>query len=201
MKKVIVVLLFFVFSIAGFSQSKVRPGIRLGINSANISNSNLEDKIGLNGAIFADIRFSDFYALQPEIAFSSQGGESSFNGEDLNINYISIALANKFYVIPKKGLHFIVGPSIDVDFENNFINVVNDTDDSDVTPVDLALFFGIGYEFPFGLIIEARYKQGLINIDLFDDFFYDYDADGNDDSGNPSLNNVFQVGLAYKFKI
>lgn len=197
MKKVLVVLLFLVFSISSFSQSKVRPGIRLGFNSANISNTNLEDKIGLNGAIFADIRFGKFYALQPEIAFSSQGGESSFNGGDLNINYISIALANKFYVVPKAGLHFIVGPSIDLDFDNNFINIVNDTDDSDVTPIDLALFFGIGYEFPFGLTIEARYKQGLINIDLFDDFFYDSD----DSNGNPSLNNVFQVGLAYKFKI
>ena len=195
MKKVIVVLLFFVFSIEAFSQSKVRPGIRLGLNSANISNTNLEDKIGLNGAVFADIRFTDFYALQPEIAFSSQGGESSFNGEDLNVNYISIAAVSKFFVIPKQGLHFIVGPSIDIDFDNNFINIVNDTNNSDVTPIDLALFFGIGYEFPFGLIIEARYKQGLINIDLFDDFFDD------NQENNTSLNTVFQVGIAYKFKV
>ncbi|WP_291864457.1 porin family protein [Maribacter sp.] len=195
MKKVIVVLLFFVFSIEAFSQSKVRPGIRLGLNSANISNTNLEDKIGLNGAVFADIRFTDFYALQPEIAFSSQGGESSFNGEDLNVNYISIAAVSKFFVIPKQGLHFIVGPSIDIDFDNNLINIVNDTNNSDVTPIDLALFFGIGYEFPFGLIIEARYKQGLINIDLFDDFFDD------NQENNTSLNTVFQVGIAYKFKI
>lgn len=195
MKRVIVVLLFFVFSIEAFSQSKVRPGIRLGLNSANISNTNLEDKIGLNGAVFADIRFTDFYALQPEIAFSSQGGESSFNGEDLNVNYISIAAVSKFFVIPKQGLHFIVGPSIDIDFDNNLINIVNDTNNSDVTPIDLALFFGIGYEFPFGLIIEARYKQGLINIDLFDDFFDD------NQENNTSLNTVFQVGIAYKFKI
>lgn len=195
MKKVILVIVFFTFSAASFAQSKVSPGIRLGINSSNISNTNLEDKIGLNGAVFADIRFTDFYALQPEIAFSNQGGKSSFNGEDLNVNYISIAAVSKFFVIPKRGLHFIAGPSVDIDFDNNFINIVNETNDSDVTPIDLSLFFGIGYEFPFGLIVEARYKQGLINIDLFDDFFVDYEEE------NPSLNNVFQVGIAYKFKI
>ncbi|WP_299430420.1 porin family protein [uncultured Maribacter sp.] len=195
MKKVILATLFFAFSIVGFAQSKVNPGIRLGINSANISNTNLEDKIGLNGTIFLDVRFTNFYALQPEIGFSSQGGESSNDEEDLNINYISIAAVNKFYVAPKQGFHFILGPSLDLDFDNNFINIVNDTNESDVTPIDLSLLFGIGYEFPFGLIIEARYKQGLVNIDLFDDFFDDYN--GN----NTSLNNVFQVGIAYKFKI
>ncbi len=202
MKKILFLILFFSFSILGFAQSRVNPGIRLGLNSANISNTNLENKIGLNGAVFLDVRLSDFYALQPEISFSNQGGESSFNQEDLNINYISIAAANKFYVIPKQGLHFILGPSIDFDFDNNFINLINGgTDDSDVTPVDLSLFFGIGYEFPFGLIIEARYKQGLINIDLFDDYFWYSDTEDENDSGNPSLNNVFQVGIAYKFKI
>ncbi len=55
---------------------------------------------------------------------------------------------------------------------------------------------GIGYEFDFGLILEVRYKQGLLNIDLFDDLFFTDDYyDGT------TLNNVFQIGIAYKFQL
>ncbi|MFK5974214.1 MAG: porin family protein [Flavobacteriaceae bacterium] len=198
MKKKLTLLLFFVFSILVFAQKKIRPGLRLGLNVANISNTILEDKIGANAGVFVDIRFSDFYTMQPELIYSMQGGKSTFeNTEDLNINYLSIGLVNKFYIIPRQGLHLLLGASFDFDFENNIINVINGSNDSEVTPFDLSVLMGIGYEFDFGLIIEARYKQGLLNIDLFRDNFDSEFYDGEENN----LNTVFQFGLAYKFDI
>lgn len=195
-KQSMLFLAFVLFASQTIAQARVRPGVRLGINHSNISNTGLDGKLGPNVAVFADIRFTDFYALQPEIMYSRQGGKSiASNSRDLNIDYLSIGVANKFYVVPNRGLHFILGPSLDFDLENNIINLINETNDSEVTPFDFSIFMGIGYEFDFGLIVEARYKQGLLSIDLFDDIFYEYD-----DYGDTALNNVFQIGIAYKFQ-
>ena len=198
MNRIILLSILFLFSGIIYAQTKIRPGIRLGFNSANISNTTLDNKIGLNAAVFADFRFSRFYALQPEIMYSRQGGKSNIRtNEDLDIDYLSVGVVNKFFVAPNQGLHLILGPSLDFDFENNLINVINDSNDSDITPFDLSFFFGIGYEFDFGLILEARYKQGLLDIDLFDE---DFESEFYSGEGN-TLNNVFQFGVAYKFDL
>ncbi|VAW12967.1 hypothetical protein MNBD_BACTEROID03-1794 [hydrothermal vent metagenome] len=128
--------------------------------------------------------------------YSNQGGKNTVSGiNDLSVDYISIALANKSYIAPDQGLHLIVGPSFDIDFENNFITLVNENSESEVMPFDLTIFGGIGYEFDFGLTLEARYKQGLLDIEWFD-FNVDnriYEGDGN------TLNVVFQIGAAFQY--
>lgn len=180
-----------------FGQTKIQPGIRLGLNSSTISNSDFDSRSGINAAAFVEIRFNERYGLQPEIVFSSQGGNSNNSAiNDLPIDYLSIGLANKLYLIPGAGLHLIAGPSFDFDFENNPINLINDNSDSEVSPFDFSVFGGIGYEFDFGLAFEVRYKQGLLELDAFDfDFFDDNDDFDNDNA----FNIVYQFGIAYKF--
>ncbi|RSK41388.1 porin family protein [Mangrovimonas spongiae] len=207
MKKSIIFLLFVALSVTAFSQVKVRPGVRLGLNLSSVSNIDHADaKIGPNAAIFANIRFANFYALQPEATYSNQGAKDAiryynygnsfdpgyyYYSEDLSIHYLGVALANKFYIVPNVGVHLIVGPAIDV-------KVADNLDDDSIIPVDFSLFGGVGYEFPFGLGIEARYKQGL--LDIRDDFYDNYDED-NDDfwSSDSVLNGSIQFGVYYKF--
>ncbi len=196
MKKIVLLILVMVFTNTIIAQTKIRPGMRLGFNSATITESNLDERIGLNAAFYANFRFAPFYALQPELVYSQQGGNSTLSNQpDLKISYLSVALANKFFFSPKMGLYVLLGPSLDFDIENNFINIVNGDNDTEVTPIDISLFGGIGYEFDFGLGIEARYKHGLIDVDLFND--YDY-YNGNDE--NSSFNSVFQIGISYTFQ-
>lgn len=188
--KLLVLLLF-----SGCLYAQVGPGIKLGLNSSNISKTALEPKNGLYIGAFLKIPITDYYALQPEILYSNQGGESnSMDYGDVNINYLSIGIPNKFYVTPFNGFHFIVGLSLDINLKNNFINFTNFTIDEEISPVDVAVLGGIGYEFPFGLALEARYKQGTISVDFLgsDDL---YEEPGS------NLNGVFQVGAAYKFKL
>ncbi len=197
MKNYRIIFVFVLFSSIAFAQTKKSFGLRLGVNYSNISNTGLDARIGGNGALFFEARFSDKYALQPELMFSSQGGKASnTTNEDLRIDYLSVGLANKFFIIPNAGLHLVAGPSFDMDFENNPIRLINGNNDSNVTPFDLSVFGGIGYEFPFGLILEARYKQGLIEIDLFD---FDIFSDSTDRDRNEAFNGTFQYSIAYKF--
>lgn len=197
MKKLPLFIAFSLLFAPIYAQVKVRPGIKMGVNNSKITNSYMDSKTGIYVGGFASIQFNDRYALQPELLYSQQGGNGNSRApEDLDIQYISIGLANKFFVSPKIGFHFVVGPTIDINAKNNVISVINGNGDLEVTPIDFAFFGGIGYEFPFGLILEARYKQGLLDVDLFND-----NGEYVPNYSENHLNSVFQIGAAYKFDL
>lgn len=187
--------LVLVLSLLSFSKAQVRPGIKLGLNSSNISKTKLDTKSGLYVGAFVKIPISEYYSLQPEILYSNQGGNSNSNEYgDVAINYLSIGIPNKFYVSPNKGFHFMLGLGLDINLKNNFVGLTNFDIDNEISPVDVVAMGGIGYEFDFGLAIEARYKQGTISVDfLGEDNLYE--------EAGSNLNGVFQIGASYKFKL
>ena len=88
MKKLL--LLFIITSTTVFSQVKVRPGVKLGLNNAKLSNlSQTESKLGLNAGMFVNLHLSSFYELQVETNYSSQGAKrktiGSYEHQDENI--------------------------------------------------------------------------------------------------------------------
>jgi len=194
-EKLKIILLLFLVACVGQVTAQARPGFKLGANSSNISKTRLDSKTGLYIGAFIKIPIADYYAMQPEVLYSNQGGASnSTEYGDVNINYLSIALPNKFYVVPNKGFHFMLGVGIDINLDNNFIGLSNFNIDEEISPIDIVAMGGIGYEFDFGLSIEARYKQGTISIDFLG-------ADNLYEEDGSNLNGVFQIGAAYKFKI
>ena len=64
---------------------------------------------------------------------------------------------------------------------------------------DLGVFGGLGYTFSNGFGVEARFKQGL--VDIFGDNYDYYDNDNYYDNyiDNVKLNQVFQIGASYTF--
>lgn len=196
MKKLSFLICVALFGSLFISNAQVRPGIKLGMNTSNLSNTTLEDKSDVYVGAFVDIPLANYYTLQPEILYSRQGGRSNSNEfRDVNINYIAITAANKFYMSPHKGFHFLIGLGLDFNVGGNWNPLFGTTNDEfDISPIDLTFTGGIGYEFGFGLILETRYKQGAISTDFLGsrDLF---EEDGS------QLNGVFQVGMAYKFKI
>ncbi|MFD2822399.1 porin family protein [Lacinutrix iliipiscaria] len=204
MKNKLLVLACLILTTTVFSQVSVSPGIKAGLNLANLSNvDDTSAKLGLQGGLFVNLHLANFYELQIETTYSNQGttfNEVTYdNGfdpiiileeEDLDLEYVSLNLANKFFPVKNIGLNLIVGPSIDI--------LINSNDYDDIIPIDFSLFGGIGYDFPFGLGLDLRYKQGL--IDVREDFFDDYDEDENDFYNSDSvLNGVIQFSVSYKF--
>lgn len=206
---ILVLCLFIGTSI--FSQVKLRPGIRLGANISNISGlDEASSKAGFYIAAFGNVHFSKLYELQLELGYSNQGAnvindivdeyydeQNDIYAKEIigqeevrsDIDYISIGIMNKFF-IASSGLHFIVGPSVDITYNNDaYFGAL-------FPSVDVALTGGIGYQFPFGLAIEARYKQGLLDVD--NDLFTSSDSNFSFNN-NTYLNTVFQLGLSYKF--
>lgn len=192
MKKSVLIVVLMLIVNSAFSQKKSHLGIKAGVNYSSLSNTSFDYKPGLYVGLFLQVQVSDFYALQPELYYSSQGAETNLlDGEDINIHYVSIGVANKFFVMNDQRFHFLAGIGLDLDWDDNILNQANSGfEGNGIFAVDMTVFGGLGYQFDMGLTIEARYKRGLIGV-FTDEFF--------DESNH--FNSVFQFGMAYKFDL
>ncbi|MBA5628787.1 porin family protein [Moheibacter lacus] len=180
------------------AQTELWLGPKAGINMANVSNLDGNSYMGAYGGVAFGIHFSERYALQPEMGFSMQGSTEIYNSnEDLQLTYFTLGVINKLYLVD--GLHLLAGPEFNFKVNDTFSDwadsEIYDEDgnyigDTDAQPFDMAIVGGLGYDLPFGLTLEARYKQGIQDVMNFINWDSDQDS---------RLNQVFQFGIAYKF--
>ncbi|MDA6069279.1 PorT family protein [Flavobacterium sp. AC] len=199
MKKItVIVFVLFIGIITSTAQVTVSPGLRGGLNLStltNIDDNRSKADFYIGGLV--NIKFNKYFSLQPEITYSRQGDEGrEFFGNgysdryvNYELNYLTLGAVAKFN-IGGKGFHILGGPSFDLKISDNYIN-------SNPENFDLAIVGGVGYTLPNGLTFEARLKQGLIDI-------YGYDGVDNDNGYRYNdfiLNQVFQIGISYTFKV
>ncbi|EJL62999.1 porin family protein [Flavobacterium sp. CF136] len=197
-KSIIHAFVLFIGLIAAQAQVKVSPGVRGGLNFStltNIEDNNTKTDFYLGGLV--NIKFNKYFSLQPELTYSRQGdkGREYFdNGNyryvNYELNYITVGAVAKFN-FNGSGFHILAGPSLDFKIDDNYIN-------SNPEDFDLAIVGGVGYSLPNGLTFEARIKQGLIDIYGYDGI---YDDNNNGNYDEVILNQVFQIGISYTFKM
>lgn len=200
MKKLYFLLLLLIANFA-FSQVTFNPGIRAGANFSHFSkgsdyynydfnfndyyydNSNnqrnydFKTRVDFYIGFLGNIRFTRFYALQPEINYSRQGTRVQSNSnnkgdKNFSVSYLGAQLINKFYF---KSFNVHVGPTLDF---------VVDKDFSIENEVDLGITAGVGYDITKNLGVEARVRKGFVPVVY---------------SGDNSTNVVFQAGVYYTF--
>jgi hypothetical protein len=199
MKKItLIAFVLFIGLVKSQAQVKVSPGLRGGLNVSTLTNiDDNRSKTDFYVGGLVNIKFNKYFSLQPELTYSRQGDEgreyfgNGYNYRYVNyeLNYLTVGAVAKFN-IGGKGFHILGGPSLDFKIDDNYIN-------SSPENFDLAIVGGIGYTLPNGLTFEARIKQGLIDI-------YGYDGINNDDNyyyNDVILNQVFQIGISYTFKV
>lgn len=189
---IIAMLAFF-----GMIQAQVtfKPGLRGGVNFSHFTKG--DNYTYFNGVEYVDdqkdfssktdfylgfygaLHLTKYYTLQPEVDYTRQG--SSYNDlsgykTQLDVSYLSFAIANKFTFTDKFNVH--LGPTIDFQVDDNF-----NTD----SEVDFAFFLGAGYNFTKNFGIEARVKKGIIPV-------LDY-------SNSNHTNVVFSFGATYTFDL
>ncbi len=199
MKKLLFFGAFLMFMGISNAQVELWLGPKAGVNIANVSDMDSKTLVGAYGGAAFSIKFNERYALQPELGFSMQGATEVYNTkEDLKLTYFTFGVINKIYFV--EGFHFLIGPEFNIKINDTFSDWYdseiyddegNYLGDTDAQPFDFALVGGLGYDLPFGLTLEARYKLGLLDVN---DFF-------NIDDDKSSKNQVFQIGIAYKFHL
>ena len=195
MRKItLIAFVLFIGIITAQAQVTVSPGIRGGLNVStltNVEDNSSKTDFYLGGLV--NIKFNKYFSLQPEITYSRQGDEGRYfedgryYSEKYELNYITLGAVAKFN-FSGSGFHILGGPSLDFKVDDNYIN-------SNPEGFDLAIVGGVGYTLPNGLTFEARIKQGMVDIygydGVDDDYYYD----------EIILNQVFQLGISYTFKM
>ena len=161
MKKVLFVLVL-MLSAGIIANAQFKFGIKAGANFAGINDDDTDMKTGVTAGVLGQFKFSERWAIQPEVLFNMQGAKykSGSTKIDWKFNYVAIPVMVQFYIID--GLSVEIGPQfgILVSAERN------DTDVKDYTEsFEASIGTGVAYELsnvPVGFF--ARYTAGLTEI-------------------------------------
>lgn len=192
---------------SAFAQQEVKFGPKAGVNFANISGQdNAEMKTGFHVGAVAEIKFNEKFSIQPEVLYSAQGakyeyfvGNNKLADATQSLDYINIPIMAKYYIVD--GFSVEAGPQVGflTKAERKFENAVTGSSLSsgdnkdDFKSVDFGVNFGLAYDLPSGLFINARYNLGLSKIGE------DYTIGNTTFEAADHKNSVIQVGLGYKF--
>jgi hypothetical protein len=162
-------------------------GIKAGANFSNFQGDVNSDGItSFHAGGVLELNIVPTFSVQAEGLFSSQGGKTAVydNGgitavaRDINLDYISVPVLAKFYIIPNT-LSLTAGPQ--------FSFLVSDADAAwKSKSFDLAASGGVELKIIAGLFAQARYNIGITNV--------------NDDEVRGDVKNgVFQLSVGYFF--
>lgn len=187
------------------TSNPVSFGVKGGMNVSSLSkDSGLDDqksKIGFNAGVFANIPVATSFSIQPEVLYSQYGNKSDFTAlgtkysASTKLDYIAVPVMFQYNALPNLYLEagpefgFMVSAKNKLKNESNGDSTTSDNYKDNFNTFNFGIGLGAGYYFTPNLGITARYVAGLTDIAK------------NRPSGSDAVrNNVFQVGLAYKFK-
>ncbi|REC42912.1 porin family protein [Chryseobacterium pennipullorum] len=187
------------------SSNPVTFGVKGGMNVSSLSkDSGLDDqksKIGFNAGVFANIPVATSFSVQPEVIYSQYGNKSNFTAlgtkysASTKLDYIAVPVMFQYNALPNLYLEagpefgFMVSAKNKLKNESNGDSSTSDNYKDNFNTFNFGIGLGAGYYFTPNLGITARYVAGLTDI-----------AKNRPSGADAVRNNVFQVGLAYKFR-
>jgi hypothetical protein len=195
MKTTIAVLLSLILFANLPAKGQLGFGLKGGLNltTLNVEDPELsyESRSGYHAGVFLRGKF-DKIAIQPEWLLFTQSGElesSAFGTAQEHFTYLSVPVMLKFYTIG--GLNIQLGPQFGflLDGERKYNSFLG-SGSEDITDYykksDLSVSVGAGYDFNFGLGLEARYNLGVKDIN-------------NAANGEEARSRIFLVSLGWNF--
>lgn len=193
MKKTLTLLMFvLVTAVAAQAQMQAPSiGIRAGANYSGFSGDqadNLDRMFGFHAGITSQVYLTsdNFFAIQPELLFSTKGAESKDDTFKYKISYLDIPVLARVNAGP---LYFEGGPQasfrVGGDIESDGVNIDDDLDQFKRTSLGYAAGVGLAAT-SLGLSVGVRYNGDISKL---------YD----DDSVSDARNNIFMLTLAYMF--
>ncbi|MDP9959656.1 porin family protein [Chryseobacterium lathyri] len=187
------------------SSNPVTFGVKGGMNVSSLSkDEGLDDqksKIGFNAGVFANIPVAESFSVQPEVLYSQYGAKADYTllgtkySSSTKLDYIAVPVMFQYNLIPNLYLEagpefgFLVSAKNKIKNENNGNSSTSDNYKDDLKTFNFGIGLGAGYYFTPNFGITARYVAGLTDV-----------AKDRPNGSDAVKNNVFQVGLAYKFK-
>ncbi|SIQ82165.1 Outer membrane protein beta-barrel domain-containing protein [Chryseobacterium sp. RU37D] len=170
------------------SSSPVRFGVKAGLNISSTTGGDSKAKAGFYGGAFANIPLSSQFGVQPEVLYNGVGSKAKdVNDLKINLDYISVPVMFQYNALPN--LYLEAGPQFSFLVNSKFKYQSVSVDAKDfVKGFDFGIGLGAGYYIVDGFGVTARFVAGVVDITK--------KSNGVQEEGK---NNVFQIGLAYKF--
>lgn len=196
MKKGLIFVLFALVSIVSYSQ--ISWNAKVGMNMSNITDSEMDMKIGFQAGVGMEYAFSDMWSIRPSLMFTTKGAKLSEEGVDVTYNpmYLelpvmaaaSFAIADNQNIVVKAGPYFAYGIAGKAKFsaggESEKIDLFGDGEDQ------------MGMKrFDAGIGVGVAYEISKFFVDLTGEFGLTKVTDGD---GSPKNMN-FSIGVGYKF--
>ena len=162
MKKLTLIsLLLIAIPVASFGQG-LDFGIKAGLNFSNLTDaSNLYNRTGFVGGIFAGAKLSEKVGIQGDLLYSEQGAD--FDIGEFDLDYIIVPVVLKYYPVKRFNIH--LGPQFGFLINDNTTIVIDEiVQDFKVNDFDFAGVLGVGFDLPFGIRLEGRYIFGLTEV-------------------------------------
>ncbi|WP_288206617.1 porin family protein [uncultured Parabacteroides sp.] len=167
MKKSLLLLLLFVAFQVSAQEFHFIP--KIGLNFANMTNSDGSMKPGLNIGVAGEVMMTDHFAIEPGIFYSMQGTKGKDSGVTMKIknDYLNIPVLFKGYVY--EGFNLFAGPQLGFKVSSKIKasqsgTSVSTSEGSDLfKTVDFAIVIGAGYQSPMGFLVSLNYNIGLAN--------------------------------------
>ncbi|CAD0218498.1 PorT family protein [Chryseobacterium sp. D764] len=177
------------------SSSKIKFGLKAGLNVSSLSNMDMKSKAGFYGGFFVNIPVAKDFAIQPEVLYSAVGAkEKGGRNSKLNLEYISVPVMFQYKALPN--FYVEAGPQF------SFLMRAEQKDDvgslqlkNATKGFDFGIGLGAGYNITKNIGVNVRYTAGLSDIVNAKQqrYLYGYGRSGS------VRNGVFQVGVNYKF--
>lgn len=167
MKKSLFLLFLFVAFQVSAQEFHFIP--KIGLNFANMTNSDGSMKPGLNIGVAGEVMMTDHFAIEPGIFYSMQGTKGKDSGVTLKIknDYLNIPILFKGYVY--EGFNLFAGPQLGFKVSSKIKasqsgTSISTSEGSDLfKTVDFAIVIGAGYQSPMGFLVSLNYNIGLAN--------------------------------------
>lgn len=165
-------------SISDIETTLIRP-----VFDQSTYNTSISSKLGAYAGFFIFHRFhNSSFAVQPEVSYAMYGGDFNYSDIEeldytLSFNYQYFNLGVLMKVYPTGGFFFSLGPQVGINIANSNLSYVSNMPElgpdlqieqslKEVLKgkTDFSIMAGFGYDFEFGLVLEARYKLGLADV-------------------------------------
>lgn len=186
--KTYLTLLLFCCCFTTNAQKRTEPffGLKAGINFATLNSDGpgeINTRTALHVGALAHIHLSKMTALQPELLYSRQGAK--YPGNTTNrFNYLNLPV-NLQYMFDN-GFRIQTGPQLGFILAAKSETGTLETDiKNQIKSLDFSWTAGVGFLFPNGFGIDARYNFGISDITK---------------ASGKTMNNVLQTGVFYQIR-
>lgn len=206
MKKLIIAILITVPAI--ISAQRFNGGALLGISASQVDGDTYAgfDKVGLQGGVFVNTKFSDAWGAQMELKYNAKGARKKTSDTDpetysLTLHYIDFpVMAN--YTIREKFIidaGMVPGYLFSKKGEENGIDFT-DEEISAFKKFDLSWLVGFNYKITSNFIVNLRYSYSLLSIRDYENIDANYSIIAQlfgYTSGD--YNNYLTMGIYFQF--